>query len=58
MLEEGDKHMVGNEMQTCEKIVGILKNRRILIFLRMRNDNIRCDKFKYRYIKLIYISEL
>lgn len=56
MLEEGDKHMVGNEMQTCGEIVGKLKNRDIPIFLRIGNNNIRCEKCKYRYIKIIYIS--
>lgn len=26
--------------------------------VRMRNDNLRCDKFNCMYIKVIYISEL
>ena len=57
MLEEGDKQMVGNEIQS---IVGKLNLNagRISILVRMRNNNIRCEKFKYRYIKIIYISEL
>lgn len=57
MLEEGDKQMVGNEIQS---IVGKLNLNagRISILVRMRNNTIRCEKFKYGYIKIIYISEL
>ena len=57
MLEEGDKDMVGNKMQT---MVGklTLNTRRALIPVRSRNDNIRHDKFKYMDIKIIYTSEL
>ena len=57
MLEEVDKQMVGNEMQT---IVGKLSLSRgwVPVLVRMRNDNVRCGKFKYRYINIIYISEL
>lgn len=57
MLEEGDKDMVGNKMQT---MVGklTLNTRRALSPVRRRNDNIRHDKFKYMDIKIIYTSEL
>ena len=57
MLEEGDKEMVGNKMQTT---VGklTLSTRRMPIPVRMRNDRRRRGKFKYTDSKVIYISEV
>lgn len=53
---EGHKEMVENKIHT---IVGKLSMNAgwTSIPVRMSNDNIRWNKFKYMYIKIICISE-